>query len=158
MSADGSLSRALVTPVDASAGGVPKSITDVIADRIGNQSASIESLSVDRHILTEYRKVSPDIDTVANPAVFQPGGREYMPGFLDRIVSFFVRPGREPSGKETIRVADEKDSTKREDRVHDLNNAIDRLEDSQQFATGMTLMSSLTQSAMSSSRRLTQGQ
>ncbi|MCF3641600.1 hypothetical protein LXM94_16630 [Rhizobium sp. TRM95111] len=156
MSADGLPNRALL-PVEAATGGASSPISQIVAGRIGSETAMVPDLSVDRQVLTGLRKVAPHGDT-AHPTVFQPSGAERTPGILDRIVSFFVRPGNDAPETDTIRVADDPRRTKSGDKVHDLNTAVDRLEQSQQFATGMTLMSSLTQSVMSSSRRLTQGQ
>ena len=157
MSADGSHNRAVLPPIEAVGREASQPVPQVVTERIGNETALVQTLPVDRQILTGLRKVVPHGD-VAQPTLFQPSGREGSTGFLDRIVSFFVRPGDNATGTDPIRVADDPNRTKGGDKVDDLNQAIDRLEKSQQYATGMTLMSSLTQSVMSSSKRLTQGQ
>nr|WP_298098177.1 hypothetical protein [uncultured Shinella sp.] len=157
MSADGSHNRAMPAPIEAVARDASQPVQQVVANRIGNETALAQPLPVDREILTGLRKVIPQAD-VPQSVVTQPSGGDYSSGFLNRLVSFFARTEDATSGTDKIRIADDPGRTRDGDKVSDLNHAIDRLEQSQQFATGMTLMSSLTQSVMSSSKRLTQGQ
>ncbi len=130
---------------------------EVVSTRMNEPSTTREIHIVPSSTLPDpgYRKLSPE----AVPGVVIPPYRSEAPtGLFDRLTEFLLPSGLNPKtwlARFASRPA--KDGAE-PGGAHDLLTAVDRLEKSQQFATGMTLMSSLTQSVMASSKRLTQGQ
>lgn len=145
--------RAVVPLTDLTSSGTPLKTAELVFARIGDPPVATEVHAVTNSTLPDagLRKVSPDVDS---GLVVPPYRSETPTGLLDRLTEFFLPSGFKP---ETL-LARFASRPGQEGSTHDLPSAIDRLEKSQQFATGMTLMSSLTQSVMASSKRLTQGQ
>jgi hypothetical protein len=154
MSGDGLPSRAFLAPTDAVGPGTPLQTSEIVSVRIGTvgDAVQIEQAALPQ---VQLRKIAPG--TELSP-VFHPQPDAKAPSFLDRITSFLLPGGAAPETS-LIRFVHKPDQPVDSSvKTENLSNAIDRLEKSQQFATGTTLVSSLTQSVMSSSKRLTQGQ
>jgi hypothetical protein len=148
--------RAVVPLTDLTSSGTPLKTAELVSVRIGEPPTTTEVHAVPSSTLPDsgYRKVSPDGD----PSVVIPPYRSEAPtSLLDRLTEFFLPRGLSPKTL-LARFASHPGQEGSPPGAHDLTLAVDRLEKSQQFATGMTLMSSLTQSVMASSKRLTQGQ
>lgn len=149
--------QAVLPLTDLASSGGPLKTAELVSARIAEPPATQETHAVPSSTLpdTGYRKVSPE----AGSGVVIPSYRSEAPAsVLDRLMGFFLPNGVTPKNlfaRFTSRPAPEAVAP---GNVHDLTSAVDKLEKSQQFATGMTLMSSLTQSVMASSKRLTQGQ
>jgi len=155
MSGDALPSRAFSPPIEAVGCGTPLQTTEIGSVRIGagGDAVQIEQAALPQ---VQLRKIAPGSDV---PPVFHPQPTETKAsGFLERITSFLLPGGAAPETS-LVRFVQKPDRTSVSSaKAENLSDAIDRLEKSQQFATGTTLMSSLTQSVMSSSKRLTQGQ
>lgn len=162
MSEEGSSGRGFLPPVEKTTTGAPLAAAELVAQRIGGDPVVTAAVSdVQQPVLNGLRKISPDSGPERLTISLSPAP-ETTPTFLDRIVSFLTSRGLASRGDRAsemplVRFAREQ-KEQPETQAHDLTESIDRLEKSQQFATGMTLLSSLTQSVMSSSKRLTQGQ
>ncbi|EJK86970.1 hypothetical protein [Rhizobium sp. AP16] len=155
MSGDALPRGALVPPADAIGSGAPLQTVETVSLRIG---ADRESLQVEQSVSPgiQLRKIMPGGE--AAPA-FDPTPIETKTSsFLDRITSFIMPKGTAPETPLVRFVEKPGEANGHPAKTENLESAIDRLEKSQQFATGTTLISSLTQSVMSSSKRLTQGQ
>ena len=103
------------------------------------------------------RKVDPA--ATYQPAVYVPSSvaPPAAPGFLDRILSFFGRGSGEPGAMPTlVSFADGEHAAK--PATPPVTEVVERFERAQEYAAGLALSSSLTQSVLSSSKRLTQGQ
>ncbi len=155
MSGDGLPSRAFLPPTDAVGPGTPLQTSEIVSVRIGTvgDAVQIEQAALPQ---VQLRKIAPDTE---HPSVFHPEPTETTASsILDRITSFLLPGGTAPETSLVRFVQKPDQPTGSSIKTEDLSDAIDRLEKSQQFATGTTLVSSLTQSVMSSSKRLTQGQ
>lgn len=153
MSGDALPSRAFSPPIDAVGPHSSLRASEIVSVRIGTAGDAVQ---IEQAALpgVQLRKIAPG--TELSP-VFHPQPEAKAPSFLDRITSF-LRPGGSPETT-LVRFVQKPDrATDPSVKTEKLSDAIDRLEKSQQFATGTTLVSSLTQSVMSSSKRLTQGQ
>lgn len=154
MSGDALPSRAFSPPIDAVGPHSPLRASEIVSVRIGTAGDAVQ---IEQAALpgVQLRKIAPG--TELSP-VFHPQPEAKAPSFLDRITSF-LRPGGAAPETALVRFVQKPDQpTDSSVKTENLSDAIDRLEKSQQFATGTTLVSSLTQSVMSSSKRLTQGQ
>ncbi|NKL24573.1 hypothetical protein [Rhizobium leguminosarum] len=155
MSGDALPRGAFVPPTDVVGSGAPLQTVETVSLRIGTDR---ESLQVEQPVSPgiQLRKITPGSE--AAPA-FDPAPIETKTSsFLDRITSFIMPKGT-ASETPLVRLVEKPGQTSDHPaKTEKLESAIDRLEKSQQFATGTTLISSLTQSVMSSSKRLTQGQ
>ncbi|MBB5536473.1 hypothetical protein [Rhizobium giardinii] len=154
MSGDGLPSRTFLPPTDAVGSGTPLQTSELVSVRIGTigDAVQIEQAALPQ---VQLRKIAPGTE---HAPVFHPQPEAKAPSFLDRITSV-LRPGGAAPETALVRFVQKPDQpTDFSDKTENLSDAIDRLEKSQQFATGTTLVSSLTQSVMSSSKRLTQGQ
>jgi hypothetical protein len=161
MSGDELSGRAFTLPVDASQTGNVLKTTEIVSERIANQPTVTDQVpNVELASLPDVRirKIMPGSDTM--PTFFVPTS-EAKPGtILDRLTAFFM-PGGPNAKPETplVKFASlSKQPGEPPSQTEKITEAVDKLEKSQQFATGTALMSSLTQSVMSSSKRLTQGQ
>ncbi|WP_373415083.1 hypothetical protein [Ensifer aridi] len=157
MSEDGFTS--FLPPIETATTGTPLTMAEVVAQRInGDHIASAAISDIQQPILNGLRRISPDSGPEGLTFSVSPAP-EKTPTILDRIASFFASKDDHPSEPPLVRFARPPEQKEQPaTQGHDLTETIDRLEKSQQFATGMTLLSSLTQSVMSSSKRLTQGQ
>lgn len=155
MSGDALPKGAFVPPADVVGSGAPLQTVETVSLRIGTDR---DSFQVEQSTPPgmQLRKITPDSETA--PA-FDPTPIETKASsFLDHIASFLMPKGVVPETP-LVRFVEKPDQTSdHSTKTENLESAIDRLEKSQQFATGTTLISSLTQSVMSSSKRLTQGQ
>lgn len=106
------------------------------------------------------RKIGPDLPIIQ--PVFVPSGgapAAAASGFLERLLGFFgLGGGAVPEQPRLVSFAQDPRAPATEKQPHDLPTAVERFERAQEFSVGVALASSLTQSVMSSSRRLTQGQ
>ncbi|WP_085032838.1 hypothetical protein [Ensifer aridi] len=159
MSQEGFSERGFLTAVQTLSTGATLRTADVVAQRISGEHTSLAPVSdVQKLTFTGLRKISPQADP-ENLPISLPPASEKAPALLDRLVSLFKLAsdhGPQPSAVRFARASEQVEQATT--GVHTLTQSIDRLQASQQFATGMTLLSSLTQSVMSSSKRLTQGQ
>ncbi|MFS8147995.1 hypothetical protein [Rhizobium sp. BR 249] len=150
--------RAFTPPVDGVSTGNVLKTSEIVAERIGLQPTDFtgfkpaELASIPN---TQSRKIAPESDAI--PPSYSPEGNTRPSSILDRLSAFFMPVGGNGQ-PETPLVRFATDKTHSGPKIEDIATSIDRLEKSQQFATGTTLLSSLTQSVMSSSKRLTQGQ
>lgn len=150
--------RVFTPPVDGVSTGNVLKTSEIVAERIGLQPTDLtgfkpaELASIPN---TQSRKIAPESDAV--PPSYSPEGNTRPSSILDRLSAFFMPVGGNGQ-PETPLVRFATDKTHSGPKIEDIATSIDRLEKSQQFATGTTLLSSLTQSVMSSSKRLTQGQ
>lgn len=150
--------RAFTPPVEGVSTGNVLKTAEIVAGRIGLQPtdlAGIRPTELASIPNTQGRKIAPESDAV--PPSYSPEGNTKPSSILDRLSAFFmpVAGGGQPEAP-LVRFATDK--AHNGPKIEDIATSIDRLEKSQQFATGTTLLSSLTQSVMSSSKRLTQGQ
>lgn len=155
MSGDGLPSRTFLPPIDTVGSGAPLQTSELVSVRIGTvgDAVQIEQAALPQ---VQLRKIAPGTEHLP---VFHPQPTETKgSSFLDRISSL-LRPGGAAPETALVRFVEKPDQPIDSSvKTENLSDAIDRLEKSQQFATGTTLVSSLTQSVMSSSKRLTQGQ
>ncbi|MGO7133537.1 hypothetical protein AB9E06_22055 [Rhizobium leguminosarum] len=157
MSGDALPKGAFVPPADAVGTGVPLQTVETVSLRIGTDRQNIQtepSISPDM----QFRKIEPGAEA-GTPPIFSPLPIDTKAqGVLDRIMSFLMPKGAAPETPLVRFVQKPGQTVGVPTKTENLESAIDRLEESQQFATGTALVSSLTQSVMSSSKRLTQGQ
>ncbi|PDT02575.1 hypothetical protein CO666_20175 [Rhizobium chutanense] len=150
--------RAFTPPVDGVSTGNVLKTAEIVAERIGLQPTDLVGIRPSEFASipnTQGRKIAPESNAI--PPSYSPDGNTRPSSILDRLSAFFMPVGG--SGQpETPLVQFAGDKGHGGPKVEDIATSIDRLEKSQQFATGTTLLSSLTQSVMSSSKRLTQGQ
>lgn len=153
MSGDALPGRDFSPPIVAIESATPLQISEIVSARIGggDVAGQIEQAALPQ---VQLRKIDP---STAPAPIFDPlPGETKAPGFLARLTSFLLPSGSLPETS-LVRFAQKPDHLANSS-AENLSSAIDRLEKSQQFATGTTLVSALTQSVMSSSKRLTQGQ
>lgn len=160
MSGEELSSRAFGSPVDATPTGIVSKTTEVVSERIGQAIRGSNVPNVEPTFFPDVRtrKITPASE--AGPKIVKPASDTKPGALLDRLKSFFM-PSAPNATPETPLL--KFDSLSRgpggtHPSAEKIADAIARLEQSQQFATGTALMSSLTQSVMSSSKRLTQGQ
>ncbi|MBB4189203.1 hypothetical protein GGE07_005884 [Sinorhizobium terangae] len=159
MSPEGFSERGFLAAVQALSTGATLRTTDVVAQRISSEHTSLAPASdVQEMTSTGLRKISPQADP-ENLPISLPPASEKAPALLDRLVSLFKLASDHGPQPSPVRFAKASEQVEQAATgAHDLTQAIDRFETSQQFATGIMLLSSLTQSVMSSSKRLSQGQ
>ncbi|MBB4293111.1 hypothetical protein GGE16_005196 [Rhizobium leguminosarum] len=150
--------RAFTPPVDGVSTGNVLKTAEIVAERIGRPPTDLVGIRPSEFASipnTQGRKIAPESDAIA-PS-YSPEGNTRPSSILDRLSAFFmpVAGSGQPEAP-LVRFAGDKGHSGT--KIEDIATSIDRLEKSQQFATGTTLLSSLTQSVMSSSKRLTQGQ
>lgn len=151
--------RAFALPVDAAPTGNLLKTTETIAERIAQPAAgNIPSVELASLPDIRTRKITPETEAI--PTFLMPAGDTKPASFLDRLTSFFMpgAPNATPEAPLVKFASLSRDAGETHPSTEKITDAMDRLEKSQQFATGTALMSSLTQSVMSSSKRLTQGQ
>ncbi|WFU04612.1 hypothetical protein QA648_27955 (plasmid) [Rhizobium sp. CB3171] len=150
--------RAFTPPVDGISTGNILKTSAIVAERIGPQPtdfAGVRPTELTSVPNAQSRKIAPQSDAV--PPSYSPEINTNPSGILDRLSAFFISVSA-TGQPETPLVRFATDKGHGGSKIEDITASIDRLEKSQQFATGTTLLSSLTQSVMSSSKRLTQGQ
>jgi hypothetical protein len=157
MSGDALPKGAFVPSADGVGTGVSLQTVETVSLRVGTDRQNIQteqSISPDM----QFRKIEPGAEA-GTPPVFNllPVDTKAQ-GFLDRIISFLTPKDAAPEMPLVRFVQKPGQTVGMPTKTENLESAIDRLEKAQQFATGTALVSSLTQSVMSSSKRLTQGQ
>ncbi|MGG7518134.1 hypothetical protein ACQ3G6_09645 [Allorhizobium undicola] len=118
------------------------------------------SQPVSRTEFSANSRIAPTSDGVVSDAVGQ-GSRVVASdgasgGFFQKISNFLLSSTGKVSGGDATVSGGNPASAK--SGAEKLDQAMERFEESQRFATGTALLSSLTQSVLSSSKRLTQGQ
>jgi hypothetical protein len=153
--------RAFALPIDAAATGNVWKTTEIVLERIATQPTVTNNiLNVELASLpdVQIRKITPESEAV--PTFFAPRTDPKPGSILDRLTAFFMPGALDAKPETSLAKFASLSKAPGETRAttEKIADAMNELEKSQQFATGTVLMSSLTQSVMSSSKRLTQGQ
>lgn len=165
---DGDLGRQIVPVQQLGPGPGPVNPnTEIVFARLSNAEHTTKPPSIDYSVSKDMqsRKIGPELPATSHLLVFAPpttvqpkAGR----GLFHRIATFFglgdQKTAPETSPIRFVARPDAEPTVNPETKPGDVEKAMDRFEQSQKFAVGMALASSLTQSVMSSARRLTQGQ
>jgi hypothetical protein len=148
---------------------------EIVAERMGLDQTVAPTEAIETALLpdSQYRKIFPSeqsVDTNPLPHFITAelgtdsqsfGGN--ISQFISRLTGFFMPGGAQSQDTSLVQFHNETTSVEGTDaatagKKENLEDTIDRLENAQNFTVGMSLMSSLTQTVMSSTRRLTQGQ
>lgn len=138
--------------------------TELLLSHLSGMDHLVKTPSIDSTGTKDVgpRRIAPDMPTESQPTVIIPSTthqNEGETGFFKRIAAYFQLTPQEPTPEtKLVSFANRPGIEDVTDMTTDVQQAMDNLEKSQQFAAGMALASSLTQSVVSSSRRLTQGQ
>lgn len=139
--------------------GMPNEITARFAEIINGNDVPLNSVqgSPAELAVDASRGLRIGADSTNLPIQTPPHGAGEGDGFLSRISSFFQKWTEPPqvNGEKVILSTSPKNEPQ---ATQELNDTLERFEASQRFAAGTALLSSLTQSVLSSSKRLTQGQ